>query len=162
PPYCGGHWMKELVELAGGKDALAARDRPSYRVAWQDVLDFAPEIIVLTCCGFDVERAARESRILAAFPGANALLAFRNDHVDAAPGRLGRDPDHDVVGEAEPSGGLARLDAAGRRIGRHDSPARHRFRGIERAPERLFGRHAGFDRRQVRIEAAFCWLAISG
>src|SRR6266478_5187284 len=52
PPYCGGHWMKELVEIAGGDDALAVSHRPSYRVAWQDVLDFAPEIIVLTCCGF--------------------------------------------------------------------------------------------------------------
>jgi iron complex transport system substrate-binding protein len=83
PPYCGGHWMKELVEIAGGDDALAVRHRPSYRVAWQDVLDFAPEIIVLTCCGFDVERASRESRILAGFPGAHGLPAIRNNQVFA-------------------------------------------------------------------------------
>src|SRR5947207_10524729 len=79
PPYCGGHWMKELVEIAGGDDALAVSHRPSYRVAWQDVLDFAPEIIVLTCCGFDLERCSHESRILAGFPGAHALPAIRND-----------------------------------------------------------------------------------
>ena len=83
PPYCGGHWMKELVEIAGGDDALAVSHRPSYRVAWQDVLDFAPEIIVLTCCGFDVERCSHESRILAGFPGAHALPAIRNDQVFA-------------------------------------------------------------------------------
>ena len=83
PPYCGGHWMKELVEIAGGDDALAVRHRPSYRVAWQDVLDFAPEIIVLTCCGLDVERSSRESRILARYPGAHALPAIRNDQVFA-------------------------------------------------------------------------------
>ncbi len=83
PPYCGGHWMKELVEIAGGDDALAVSHRPSYRVAWQDVLDFAPEIIVLTCCGFDVERASRESRILAGFPGAHGLPAIRNNQVFA-------------------------------------------------------------------------------
>jgi iron complex transport system substrate-binding protein len=83
PPYCGGHWMKELVELAGGDDALAVSHRPSYRIAWQDVLDFAPEIIVLTCCGFDVERCARESRILAGFPGAHALPAIRDNQVFA-------------------------------------------------------------------------------
>jgi iron complex transport system substrate-binding protein len=57
--------------------------RPSYRVAWQDVLDFAPEIIVLTCCGFDVERSSRESRILGGFPGARGLPAIRNDQVFA-------------------------------------------------------------------------------
>ena len=84
PPYCGGHWMKELVEIAGGDDALAVSHRPSYRVAWQDVLDFAPEIIVLTCCGFDLERCSHESRILAGFPGAHALPAIRNDQVFAA------------------------------------------------------------------------------
>ncbi len=83
PPYCGGHWMKELVEIAGGDDALAVRHRPSSRVAWQDVLDFAPEIIVLTCCGFDVERASRESWILAGFPGAHGLPAIRNNQVFA-------------------------------------------------------------------------------
>jgi len=83
PPYCGGHWMKELVEIAGGDDALAVSHRPSYRVAWQDVLDFAPEIIVLTCCGFDVERSSREGRILAGFPGARGLPAIRNDQVFA-------------------------------------------------------------------------------
>ena len=83
PPYCGGHWMKELVEIAGGDDALAVRHRPSSRVAWQDVLDFAPEIIVLTCCGFDVERSSRESRILAGFPGAHGLPAIRNNQVFA-------------------------------------------------------------------------------
>ena len=83
PPYCGGHWMKELVEIAGGDDALAVSHRPSYRVAWQDVLDFAPEIIVLTCCGFDLERCSHESRILAGFPGAHALPAIRNDQVFA-------------------------------------------------------------------------------
>ncbi len=83
PPYCGGHWMKELVEIAGGDDALAVSHRPSSRVAWQDVLDFAPEIIVLTCCGFDVERASRESWILAGFPGAHGLPAIRNNQVFA-------------------------------------------------------------------------------
>jgi iron complex transport system substrate-binding protein len=83
PPYCGGHWMKELVEIAGGHDALAVSERPSYRVAWQDVLDFAPDIIVLTCCGFDVERSAREIATLIGFPGARALPAIRNGRVFA-------------------------------------------------------------------------------
>ena len=83
PPYCGGHWMKELVEIAGGHDALSVSERPSYRIAWQDVLDFAPEIIVLTCCGFDVERSARETATLAGFPGAHGLPAIRNGRVFA-------------------------------------------------------------------------------
>src|SRR5260370_17718200 len=67
-----------------------------------------------------------------------ASLAALRAHVDTAPGRLGRDPDHDVVGEAEPSAGLARLDAAGRRIGRPDGPARPCLRPFPPHPDPLF------------------------
>jgi iron complex transport system substrate-binding protein len=65
PPYCGGHWMNELVEIAGGRDELAVRHRPSYRIEWGAIGAFAPEIIVLTCCGYDLERCAQEARLLA-------------------------------------------------------------------------------------------------
>src|SRR5215470_10060442 len=39
PPYCGGHWMKELVEIAGGHDDLATDARPSHRIDWELVLE---------------------------------------------------------------------------------------------------------------------------
>src|SRR5579863_1022230 len=54
PPFCGGHWMKELVELAGGRDELANPRWPSRRIEWRRVIEFAPEVIVLTCCGFSL------------------------------------------------------------------------------------------------------------
>ena len=75
PPYCGGHWMKELVEIAGGRDDLALLHRPSVRIEWKQVLEFAPEVIVLTCCGFELERSAQEGAILAGFDGACELPA---------------------------------------------------------------------------------------
>src|SRR5713226_6905378 len=64
PPYCGSHWMKELVEMAGGRDELANLHRPSYRIEWQRVQEWAPEVIVLTCCGFDLERNLKEAELL--------------------------------------------------------------------------------------------------
>ena len=75
--------MKELVEIAGGDDALVVEGRPSHRIAWERVVGFAPEIIVLTCCGFGVDRAAAESRILTALPRAEELPAIRDDQVFA-------------------------------------------------------------------------------
>ena len=55
PPFCGGHWMKELVEIAGGRDDLAIPHRPSRRIEWERVREFAPEDdLVLTCCGFSL------------------------------------------------------------------------------------------------------------
>lgn len=84
PPYCGGHWMKELVEIAGGQDELARLHKPSVRMEWKQVLDFDPEVIVLTCCGFELERAMQEGRILATFEGVHGLPAMRAGRVYAA------------------------------------------------------------------------------
>ncbi len=81
PIFCGGHWMQELVELAGGRDDLSLRHRPSVRIPWQNVVDFAPEVLVLTCCGFDVERMKREVDVLARNPRFHDLPAVRAGRV---------------------------------------------------------------------------------
>lgn len=78
PPYCGGHWMKELAEIAGGRDDLARLHKPSVRIEWKAILEYRPEIIALTCCGFDLERSAREGELLAEFEGARSLPALRD------------------------------------------------------------------------------------
>jgi len=86
PPYCGGHWMKELVEIAGGRDDLSNLHRPSYRMDWRRVLEFSPEVIVLTCCGFDLPRCEREGELLAKFVGVSDLPAARSGRVFATDG----------------------------------------------------------------------------
>ncbi len=86
PPYCGGHWMKELVEIAGGRDDLCNYRRPSYRIDWSRVLEFSPEVIVLTCCGFDLQRCMQEAEILATFDGVLALPAAKAGRIFATDG----------------------------------------------------------------------------
>lgn len=86
PPFCGGHWMKELVDLAGGRDDLATGGRPSRRIDWRGILTFAPEIIVLTCCGFDLPRCAAEAEILAGFERVHELPAAQSGRVFATDG----------------------------------------------------------------------------
>jgi iron complex transport system substrate-binding protein len=86
PPYCGGHWMKELVEIAGGRDDLAVLDRPSHRIDWNRVLEFRPEVLVLTCCGFGLERALEEGDILARFEGVLELPAAESGRIFATDG----------------------------------------------------------------------------
>ena len=86
PPYCGGHWMKRLVEIAGGVDELANPDRPSYRIEWQRVVEFAPEIMVLTCCGYKLPRVEQEARGLTQFDHIFDLPAVRNNRVYATNG----------------------------------------------------------------------------
>jgi iron complex transport system substrate-binding protein len=86
PPYCGGHWMKELVEIAGGRDDLSHHHRPSYRIEWSRILEFSPEVIVLTCCGFSLERCRQEAEILAQYEGVQDLPAARSGRIFATDG----------------------------------------------------------------------------
>jgi iron complex transport system substrate-binding protein len=47
PPYCGGHWGPELVEIAGGFDPLGRKHQKSVQIEWEQVLKAGPEVIVL-------------------------------------------------------------------------------------------------------------------
>jgi len=61
PTLGPGHWLPELVELAGGRPGLGVAHCDSRRVAWEDVIAFAPEVIIVTPCGFDLRRTVAEA-----------------------------------------------------------------------------------------------------
>jgi iron complex transport system substrate-binding protein len=86
PPFCGGHWMPELVELAGGREVLGRLGRPSFRVEWDAIAAAAPEVVVLTVCGFDVARTRRELAAIADRPEWRALPAVAAGSVYATDG----------------------------------------------------------------------------
>lgn len=64
PPFCAGHWIPELVEIAGGYDALGRKHSPSCQVAWEQILSYNPDVLVIMCCGFTVERTLQEISLL--------------------------------------------------------------------------------------------------
>jgi iron complex transport system substrate-binding protein len=61
PPYAAGHWIPEMVEIAGGRDVLGHAGAPSYPTSWETVLHERPELVVVAPCGFDHTRAGREA-----------------------------------------------------------------------------------------------------
>jgi iron complex transport system substrate-binding protein len=81
PIYCSGHWVPEMVELAGGTDALGRRNSDSVRVQWDAVREWAPEVLVLMPCGFDLERALDHSAQLVVRPGWFDLPAVQSGRV---------------------------------------------------------------------------------
>jgi iron complex transport system substrate-binding protein len=58
PPFCSGHWLPEMIELAGGKDVMGRRGQPSRSTSWDEVLALQPELVIVGPCGFGVEEAA--------------------------------------------------------------------------------------------------------
>jgi iron complex transport system substrate-binding protein len=83
PPWTAGHWVPEMVELAGGLDELGTPAGPSRRIAWTEVLEYAPEAIVLMPCSLSLERVAREYAAISAIDGWAGLPAVRNGRVFA-------------------------------------------------------------------------------
>jgi iron complex transport system substrate-binding protein len=86
PLYSAGHWVPEMVELAGGKNGLGQKGVPSARIEWSRLVQFAPEVIALMPCGIDVERTLREIHLLYRIPGWNELPAVRAKRVFAVDG----------------------------------------------------------------------------
>src|SRR2546426_873758 len=83
PVYCGGHWMPELVEIAGGVDSLARKGADSIRIPWNDVLAWAPEVLIITPCGFNLDKVIEQTPQLFSYPGWSDLPAVRNGRVYA-------------------------------------------------------------------------------
>jgi iron complex transport system substrate-binding protein len=81
PPFSCGHWTPELVSLAGGSEVLAEEGARSRTLTWNEVLANEPEVVVIACCGFDVERTLNELHLLDAVDGWHELPAVRNGHV---------------------------------------------------------------------------------
>jgi iron complex transport system substrate-binding protein len=83
PYYVGGHWVPEMVRLAGGEDVLGRLGRPSYRASAEQIMSSRPDVIVLMPCGYDLERAAREFRLDLLPAGAPTPAAVRAGRVFA-------------------------------------------------------------------------------
>ena len=81
PLLCAGHWVPEMVELAGGDDCLGDKRKPSFKVEWQQVVEQRPDVIVVTPCGFDTGRGLQEVQLLTSREGWESLPAVQERQV---------------------------------------------------------------------------------
>ena len=56
PVMVAGHWVPQMVEMAGGQDCLGDKDKPTFTIAWDKVVEQQPDVIMLCPCGFDLPR----------------------------------------------------------------------------------------------------------
>jgi iron complex transport system substrate-binding protein len=61
PVFVGGHWVPQMIELAGGEDALGMPGEKSRTADWSEVEAAAPEVVVSMPCGYYAEQAAAET-----------------------------------------------------------------------------------------------------
>lgn len=83
PIYCSGHWVPEMVRIAGGIDQLGQEGQHSVRVSWDDVREWAPEVLVLMPCGYHLDRVLELAPQVQKLPGWSELPAVQEKQVYA-------------------------------------------------------------------------------
>jgi iron complex transport system substrate-binding protein len=82
PPFIGGHWVPEMIGIAGGEDVLGAAAAKSRTAEWDELAASRPEVVVAMPCGWDAVQSRSEVQAHAAEVA--ALDAERIWAVDAA------------------------------------------------------------------------------
>lgn len=86
PLFQGGHWIPEMVELAGGEAVLATAGEKSIRISWEAVAEADPEIVVMMPCGYHLAETVTQFNALPRPPFWEKLTAVREGHVYAVDG----------------------------------------------------------------------------
>lgn len=86
PPWIGGHWVPEMIALAGGEDPLGRPGTPSRRASWDEIAAADPDWIVAMPCGFDADAARTQVAARAGDRAWDSLRAVRRGRVAAVDG----------------------------------------------------------------------------
>jgi iron complex transport system substrate-binding protein len=83
PIYCGGHWIPQMLEWAGAEDRNSRDGTDSVRIPWEKVLEYRPEVILVSPCGFKMSKALEQAALLRSRPGWTDLPAVKHGKVYA-------------------------------------------------------------------------------
>ncbi len=81
PPYVAGHWVPEMVEITGGDSGLGRKGKPSFKVSWKEISEYAPHILIIMPCGFNIEKTLNEIDTLFSIDYWHNIPAQRKGHV---------------------------------------------------------------------------------
>ena len=84
PFFTAGHWVPEMIEIAGGENMISKTGEHSRRLEIKEIVESNPDIIILMPCGFDTHRAIKEYvEILKNNEIWKSLNAVKNDQIFA-------------------------------------------------------------------------------
>lgn len=81
PPFAGGHWVPEMIEIAGGTNLVGRPGGHSARLTWDQLAELDPDVIVAMPCGFDEAGAREQIATVADRPEWRSLRAVREGPV---------------------------------------------------------------------------------
>lgn len=85
PPFCAGHWVPEMIEIAGGADRLGRSGEDSVRISWDDVRASKPEVVIVAPCGYGLAEATQLAASVPEIAGARVVPVDANAYF-ARPG----------------------------------------------------------------------------
>jgi iron complex transport system substrate-binding protein len=83
PFYVGGHWIPEMIHLAGAKDVFGQVRKPSFQIGFEDLVESRPEIILVAPCGYGAAQASEEYSAMPLPPEWGDIPAVRANQVYA-------------------------------------------------------------------------------
>lgn len=83
PFFAAGHWIPQMVEIAGGINGLGSYGKPSYRIGIDEIIKFDPDKIILMPCGFDIDRTLIEFKQAKISNDWKSLQAVQNNEIFA-------------------------------------------------------------------------------
>jgi iron complex transport system substrate-binding protein len=81
PPYSAGHWNPELIQLAGGEELLGRSGAPSRAIDWEEIVDADPDVLLIACCGYSIDRTLDDLPRLVSYRGFAKLRCIQAGRV---------------------------------------------------------------------------------
>ncbi|MCM2374038.1 cobalamin-binding protein [Aporhodopirellula aestuarii] len=86
PPFSAGHWSPELVSIAGGREVIGTAGQRSVTTPWESIVAGDPDVMMIACCGFGVDRTCEDLPILRSYPGWERLSCVQSGRVHIVDG----------------------------------------------------------------------------
>ena len=86
PLMAAGHWVPDMVGVAGGIDCLGTTASPSRYIAWPELLAAQPDVLVLMPCGYDLDHTLELAHEVVSHPEFSELPASATRRVVAVDG----------------------------------------------------------------------------
>lgn len=84
PIYLGGHWVPEMVEIAGGYQSIQQKWEPSIPRRWEQILEAKPQVMIIGPCSYKLSKTLQELPFLESKEGWPDIPAVKDERVFVA------------------------------------------------------------------------------